>query len=300
MVVVKNRFIRVRSNTRPGTRQQTPRAIVIHYTGNPGATAENHFHYFNNGAGGRYASAHYFIDKKETLLLIPENETTFAANETGYSKVSYLQGLTSSNGYRGNANSGAVHIELCIERDGSYHPNTIKQAQELSSVLMARYGIPISRVIRHYDITGKACPRGLNWAAFKSGIGSIKSSTTGRTGPREGNYVFILKDTPVIRDGKTVRVTKKGSFFKFYGETETHFDVGGRQYVAKKDSSRHKGIYRTNREMNLRDKPSFDGKVIGKLKSGTWRAYDKKDFWINVGTGWVSNYNGEFGTEEWF
>ena len=45
-------------------------------------------------------------------------------------------------------------------------------AAELGRDIMARYGIPLENVLRHYDVTGKLCPRPLidegKWAAFKA------------------------------------------------------------------------------------------------------------------------------------
>ena len=44
-------------------------------------------------------------------------------------------------------------------------------AAALGREIMARYGIPPENVVRHYDVTGKLCPRPLidekAWAAFK-------------------------------------------------------------------------------------------------------------------------------------
>ena len=51
---------------------------------------------------------------------------------------------------------------------------TIENAIELGKMLMKKYNIPIDRVIRHYDVNGKACPNcnGLlnnaNWNAFSN------------------------------------------------------------------------------------------------------------------------------------
>ena len=51
---------------------------------------------------------------------------------------------------------------------------TLENAIELGKMLMKKYNIPIERVIRHYDVNGKACPNCNNllsdkaWNAFKS------------------------------------------------------------------------------------------------------------------------------------
>ena len=45
-------------------------------------------------------------------------------------------------------------------------------AAQLGRDIMARYGIPMEHVLRHYDVTGKLCPQPLidedKWTAFKA------------------------------------------------------------------------------------------------------------------------------------
>ena len=36
---------------------------------------------------------------------------------------------------------------------------TIKNAADLVKLLMKKYNVPVERVIRHYDVTGKVCPK---------------------------------------------------------------------------------------------------------------------------------------------
>ena len=60
------------------------------------------------------------------------------------------------------------------QRDGQVMSTetTIKNAIELGKLLMQKYDIPIENVVRHFDVTGKYCPRWLmdndKWAAFKA------------------------------------------------------------------------------------------------------------------------------------
>ena len=37
-------------------------------------------------------------------------------------------------------------------------PQTVDRAVELVKYLMAKYGIDVDHVVRHYDVTGKLCP----------------------------------------------------------------------------------------------------------------------------------------------
>lgn len=51
---------------------------------------------------------------------------------------------------------------MCSRKDsgGNYYikSGVIDTAAELTRYLMDKYGIPKSNVVRHYDVTGKACP----------------------------------------------------------------------------------------------------------------------------------------------
>jgi N-acetylmuramoyl-L-alanine amidase len=61
-----------------------PEGFVIHATSNPGATAQNHYKYFNSG--DRQSSAHYVADWQDIIRLIPENEIAWHAGPSANSK----------------------------------------------------------------------------------------------------------------------------------------------------------------------------------------------------------------------
>ena len=126
MAVCQNKYIGVNGYARSGKRLSAVRKIVMHYTANAGASAENHYRYFGN-LEGRYASAHFFIDSKDSLCIIPLNEVAYHANDVQKrnSDGSAYRGVSA---LKPNANYLSIGIELCIEKDGSFHPETIKKA----------------------------------------------------------------------------------------------------------------------------------------------------------------------------
>ena len=72
-------------------------------------------------------------------------------------------------------NHNSIGIELCSRKgEGGYVflPQTVERAAMLTRSLMERYGLGPEDVLRHYDVTGKLCPRPLigedKWAAFKA------------------------------------------------------------------------------------------------------------------------------------
>lgn len=224
--MITQKLISVRSNTRPGWKQASIKGLVVHYTANNGGTALNHYNYFNNGANGVYASAHYFIDKTSIIQLVPDMEVAFHANETGYSKVAAFRGA-SSNGYVGHANCCTIGLEMCLEKDGSIHPETIKKTQWLIGHLQAKYKVPDNLVVRHYDITGKLCPKHFidetKWIIFKSKKGQAPQTNTQSTLPLGRTHIGVAKvkvDYINLRDkdvdGKVLRQLPKGTSWKVY------------------------------------------------------------------------------------
>lgn len=132
--------------------------LVIHDTGNeaPLAHAEAHFNYFNNAP--RPASAHYFIDEKQILQIIEDENTAWHCGD--------------GKGKYGITNSNSIGIEICIN-DGDYTTEIVKTI-ELVKHLMKKYNIPFDNVVRHYDASRKLCPAKMSkndweaWKAFKA------------------------------------------------------------------------------------------------------------------------------------
>ncbi|KGE17556.1 N-acetylmuramoyl-L-alanine amidase family protein [Paenibacillus wynnii] len=109
--VIERRYIDIRQNVRPGTRLASgvPGFLVAHDTGNPGATADNHFTYFQN-LTDRSASAQVFIDDKKILEIIPTGTGPDPAEKAWH----VLYNVTTDNQlYGDDANDIALGIELC-------------------------------------------------------------------------------------------------------------------------------------------------------------------------------------------
>ncbi|MCM3699179.1 N-acetylmuramoyl-L-alanine amidase family protein [Paenibacillus macerans] len=108
---IERRYINKRPNVRPGTRLKTgtPAFFVAHDTGNPGATADNHYTYFNTQKD-RSASAHVFIDDTKILEIIPTGTGTDPAEKAWHVRYD----VPMDNDLLGyDANDAALGIELC-------------------------------------------------------------------------------------------------------------------------------------------------------------------------------------------
>ncbi|OXM15239.1 peptidoglycan recognition protein family protein [Paenibacillus herberti] len=108
---IERRYIRIRSNTRPGTRLSvgSPAFFVAHDTGNPGASADAHFRYFERQMD-RIASAHVFIDDRSIIEIIP----TGTGAEPAEKAYHVVRNTTIDNEQFGfDANDAAIGVELC-------------------------------------------------------------------------------------------------------------------------------------------------------------------------------------------
>ena len=154
-----------RGGTRPAA---AIRYLVIHYTGNDGDRAANNARYYRDHVVK--ASAHYFVGD-DIYQSVEDLGIAWAVGGKMWSDCPQTGGgrlFLTANNYN------TLSIELCdTRRDGTLMATeaTLERAAELGRALMEMYDIPIERVIRHFDVTGKHCPAYFmddkKWAAFK-------------------------------------------------------------------------------------------------------------------------------------
>lgn len=130
--------------------------IVIHYTANDGDSDENNGKYFNGA--NRNASAHYFVDNNSITQSVPDNYVAWHCGGKKYSNCN----KTGGGKYHGKCtNANSIGIELCDNvKNGIIKAGqeTVDNAIQLTRMLMKKYNIPSSNVIRHFDVSGKLCP----------------------------------------------------------------------------------------------------------------------------------------------
>jgi len=158
---VDQEFLPVNEFSRPGTPAGEITGIVIHYIGNPGTTAMQNRNYFANlsATGERHASSNFIVCLDGTVVqCVPVDEIAYASVDR---------------------NIDTVSIELCHpDETGSFTDETLSSAVRLAAWLCARYGITGDDIIRHYDITGKECPKYFvenedEWEAFKDAVTAV-------------------------------------------------------------------------------------------------------------------------------
>ena len=151
-------LLSVNEYSRPGIEVDHIDGIVIHYTANPGATAQDNRNYFENLAKSQTtkASSNFIVGLDgEIIQCIPTWEIAYASNER---------------------NGDTVSIECCHPDDsGFFTDETYCSLVQLTAWLCNKYGLTADSVIRHYDVTGKLCPKYFvehedAWKAFRKDV----------------------------------------------------------------------------------------------------------------------------------
>ena len=128
--------------SRPEISLEKVNGIVIHYTANPGSSAKANRNYFEGlkDSGQTYASSHFIVGLKgEIIQCIPSREIAYASNER---------------------NEDTLSIETCHpDESGRYNQATYDSLVELTAWLCHKFNLQSTDVIRHYDVTGKICPK---------------------------------------------------------------------------------------------------------------------------------------------
>lgn len=127
--------------SRPGTELKQIKSVFVHYTANPGTSAQQNRSYFANLAQTqeRSASAHFIIGYDgELIQCIPLEEQAYAV---------------------ATRNEDSVSIECCyLDEDGEFTQETYDTLVHTLAWLMQEYHLSSDDILRHYDCGGKKCP----------------------------------------------------------------------------------------------------------------------------------------------
>lgn len=177
--------------------------IVLHYTADLG-TAANHITAFSRQTSTS-ASADFFVDEVGI----------YQYNTQLKNRYSWAVGGGRQSAYGGKyygvcTNPNSISIEMCVKSNGGslnangngwyFEEQTLTNAVALTQYLMKEFNVPISRVIRHYDVTGKLCPgvRGWNTAA-------------GNTEEKWLAFLAMVNGAPVVVSAPTTDKTAEAS-----------------------------------------------------------------------------------------
>jgi len=139
---IQQDFLRVNEFSRPGTPLEKINGVVVHYVGNPGTTAAQNRSYFDGLAdsGETSASSHFIIDTDGTVIqCVPLNEIAYCSNQR---------------------NEDTISIECChLDESGQFTETELDSLTRLIRWLANEFRLDKEDIIRHYDVTGKECPK---------------------------------------------------------------------------------------------------------------------------------------------
>ena len=205
------KFMKINRYGRPGTKRTKTTKIAWHFTGQHDVSAKNTVSYFSNvvangyKVNGRYiyASSHLVMGLDgEIYHIIPFNEIAYTTN---------------------SANAYSIGIECATTgSDDHYTDKEYVSMVKVGAWLAQLYGLdPRTDFIRHYDVTGKICPRYFvnhksQWEQFKLDcynymIGKLKKSNIRNCTNGRGNSIVEEEKVvdKTIEDKKAYNVQAK-------------------------------------------------------------------------------------------
>lgn len=143
---------------------RTIKYLAIHYTAGSSSKAGRARavkHVFES----RNASADFAVDDTEMVQFNPDLRNYYCWAVGDKKAAGSIADATNRN---------TISIEICSTLTGgtaalpnhdgwTFTEAALDNAAKLAKILMAKFGIPLERVVRHYDITGKYCPGIVGW-----------------------------------------------------------------------------------------------------------------------------------------
>ena len=197
--------------------------LVYHYTGNSTDKSTSNANYFANNIVK--ASAHYFVDGESVCQSVPDNYVAWAVGGKKYPNCSSTGG-GKMHGIVTNSNS--ISIEMC-STNGAISEATLNNAAALGKLIMSKYGIKISNVYRHFDVTGKQCPgwkgwidsNPYNWIKLKSMLNSSFSGLA-NSAASDGNW-YYYKNGNIVSTFCGLAQNDHGWFYVRNGKVDFSF-----------------------------------------------------------------------------
>lgn len=150
--------------SRPQTALNKVNGVVIHYTANPGTDAQANRNYFEGLKEGKtysngkyiYTSSNFIIGLDGNIILcVPLDEVAYASN---------------------GRNEDTLSIEVCHpDETGKFTKKSYQALVKLTAWICSEYNLKKDEIIRHYDVTGKNCPKYYvehedEWEKFKDDV----------------------------------------------------------------------------------------------------------------------------------
>lgn len=150
---------------------RTIKYLAIHYTAGSSSAPGRAKTMKSYWESAKRASADFGVDDRDMIQFNPD-PSNYKCWSVGDKKSAYSNGGSL---YGVATNSNTISIEICSNiksrasvaasnHEGWYFTDeSLNNAVKLAKILMKKYNIPIERVVRHYDISGKLCPGLVGW-----------------------------------------------------------------------------------------------------------------------------------------
>lgn len=177
------------NNRRPGL-TMTATTITIHNTGNASSSAANERAWLTNPTNARTASFHIAVDEREAIECIPLSENAWHSGDGGGAK---------------SGNRTSIGIEIC--ESGNY-AKTLDNAATLVASMLKERGWGVDRLRRHYDWSGKICPRLMydggawtGWGLFKAAVAAKLNEGKADANVKKDVIVSVVVNGKKVTDG---------------------------------------------------------------------------------------------------
>lgn len=153
------------------TPNRTIKYIAIHYTAGASSAPGRAINMKNSWEKTRRASADFGVDDRDMVQFNPDLKNykcwSVGDKKNPYGGGGRLYGIAT--------NGNTISIEICsnlkkgasaskTNHEGWYYTDAaLNNAVKLVKILMKKFNIPLERVVRHYDISGKICPGIIGW-----------------------------------------------------------------------------------------------------------------------------------------
>lgn len=150
---------------------RTIKYIAIHYTAGASSAPGKAQDMKKSWELTKRASADFGVDDRDMVQFNPDLKNYYCwavgDKKNPYGGGGSLYGIAS--------NRNTISIEICSNlqkgtspskpnHEGWYYTDKVlENAVKLTKILMKKFDVPIDRVVRHYDISGKICPGIIGW-----------------------------------------------------------------------------------------------------------------------------------------
>ena len=141
-IAVQEELLTPNEYSRPGLAMEPITGVVIHYVGNPGTEGISNRNFFESLKDNHETSvsSHFVIGLRgEIIQCVPLNEVAYANRGRNFDTIS---------------------IECCHpDEEGKFNEETYESLVQLAAYLLNTYDLGEDALLRHYEVTGKICPR---------------------------------------------------------------------------------------------------------------------------------------------